>query len=125
MRPDVTGHDVVLLINAAAQAVASLGDAVPGLWRRYLSLIFDGLRPEAARPLPVPAPVTLIPAEIVAGRLRPVRPEVPGVARSRTPPPREAMDSPDRGSRVARPNLILRAAALGGGPASSWKRATR
>lgn len=61
VRHDVTGHDVVLLINAAAQAVAPLGDAVPGLWRRYLRLIFDGLRPEAAHPLPVPAPDSLTP----------------------------------------------------------------
>ncbi|MEV4576370.1 hypothetical protein AB0K16_24290 [Nonomuraea jabiensis] len=61
MRHDVTGHDVLLLINAAAQAVAPLGDAAPGLWRRYLSLIFDGLRPEAAHPLPAPAPDSLTP----------------------------------------------------------------
>ncbi|MGV9381111.1 TetR/AcrR family transcriptional regulator [Nonomuraea sp. NPDC003707] len=61
VRHDVTGHDVVLLINAACQAVAPLGDAVPGLWRRYLSMIFDGLRPEGAHPLPVPAPDSLTP----------------------------------------------------------------
>ena len=62
VRDDVTGHDIVLLINAVSQATAPLGDAVPGLWRRYLSLIFDGLRPEVARPLPVPAPRSLAPA---------------------------------------------------------------
>lgn len=56
VRDDVTGHDIVLLINAASQATAPLGDTVPGLWRRYLSMMFDGLRPEAAHPLPVPAP---------------------------------------------------------------------
>ncbi|TMR97724.1 TetR/AcrR family transcriptional regulator [Nonomuraea basaltis] len=60
-RDDITGHDIVLLINAVAQATAPLGDAVPGLWRRYLGLIFDGLRPMAARPLPVPAPGSLAP----------------------------------------------------------------
>ena len=27
----------------------------PDLWRRYLALMIDGLRPEAARELPVPA----------------------------------------------------------------------
>ncbi|WP_380114613.1 TetR/AcrR family transcriptional regulator [Dactylosporangium cerinum] len=58
IRADVTGHDIVLLFNAAAQAAAPLGDTVPGLWRRYLHLIFDGLRPEAAHQLPVAAPTT-------------------------------------------------------------------
>ena len=58
IRADITGHDVVLLFNAAAQAAAPLGDTVPDLWRRYLHLIFDGLRPEAARQLPVAAPTT-------------------------------------------------------------------
>ncbi|MEV4112999.1 helix-turn-helix domain-containing protein [Nonomuraea sp. NPDC049695] len=61
VRGDVTGHDVLLLINAVVQAVAPLGDAAPELWRRYLSLVFDGLRPEAAHPLPVPAPRSLAP----------------------------------------------------------------
>ncbi|MFG1705178.1 hypothetical protein ACFLIM_18480 [Nonomuraea sp. M3C6] len=40
-----------------------LGDTAPGLWRRYLSMIFDGLRPEAAHPLPVPAPRSLAPPD--------------------------------------------------------------
>ncbi|MFC4009225.1 TetR/AcrR family transcriptional regulator [Nonomuraea purpurea] len=61
IRGDVTGHDVVLLINAVSQATAPLGDALPGLWRRYLSMIFDGLRPEAARPLPEASPTSLAP----------------------------------------------------------------
>jgi AcrR family transcriptional regulator len=56
IRTDVTGRDIVLLFNAAAQAAAPLGDTVPDLWRRYLHLIFDGLRPEAAHQLPVAAP---------------------------------------------------------------------
>ncbi|HUR04344.1 MAG TPA: helix-turn-helix domain-containing protein [Nonomuraea sp.] len=56
VRDDVTGHDIVLLINAASQATMPLGDTVPGLWRRYLSMMFDGVRPAAAHPLPVPAP---------------------------------------------------------------------
>ena len=30
--------------------------ASPDLWRRYLAIIFDGLRPEAAHPLPLPPP---------------------------------------------------------------------
>jgi len=56
VRDDVTGHDVVLLISAAYQVTAPLQSADPALWQRYLALIFDGLRSEAAHPLPHPAP---------------------------------------------------------------------
>ncbi|BCJ29909.1 helix-turn-helix domain-containing protein [Actinocatenispora sera] len=73
IRTDVTGHDVVLLFNAAAQAAAPLGAAVPGLWRRYLYLIFDGLRPESARTLPVAAPTAADFTAAAAGRPRPSR----------------------------------------------------
>jgi hypothetical protein len=37
-------------------AVGHLRDPAPGLWRRYVGIIFDGLRPEAAHPLGQPAP---------------------------------------------------------------------
>ncbi|MET8829034.1 TetR family transcriptional regulator [Streptomyces sp. NPDC004610] len=56
IRDDVTGLDIVLLLSAASQAVLSLGRETPDLWRRYLALIFDGLTPTTARPLPEPAP---------------------------------------------------------------------
>lgn len=56
VRGDVTGHDIVLLLGAAQQAAAPVGDAAPDLWRRYLAVIFDGLRPATAHPLPHPAP---------------------------------------------------------------------
>jgi hypothetical protein len=36
--------------------VENLKDPAPGLWRRYLGIIFDGLRPEGASPLPQPPP---------------------------------------------------------------------
>lgn len=58
IRADVTGHDIVLLVNAAGQAAAPLGDTMPTLWRRYLHLAFDALRPSGARELPVAAPTT-------------------------------------------------------------------
>lgn len=61
VRDDVTGEDVVLLINAASQAAAPLGEAAAELSRRYLGVIFDGLRAEGARPLPVPPPGALAP----------------------------------------------------------------
>ncbi|MGX2992845.1 TetR/AcrR family transcriptional regulator [Streptomyces sp. JNUCC 64] len=56
VRDDVTGLDVVLLLSAASQAVLSVSEDAPGLWRRYLSMIFDGLRTPAAHPLPVASP---------------------------------------------------------------------
>ena len=56
VRDDVTGADIVLLLGAACQAAAPVAAAAPELWRRYLAVIIDGLRPEGAHPLPHPAP---------------------------------------------------------------------
>ncbi|EDY49823.1 TetR-type regulator [Streptomyces clavuligerus] len=56
VRDDVTGVDIVLLQTAASQAVLSIADGSPELWDRYLGVILDGLRPAAARALPVGAP---------------------------------------------------------------------
>ncbi|MGV9799666.1 TetR/AcrR family transcriptional regulator [Mycobacterium sp. NPDC003449] len=56
VRQDVTGTDVFVLICAPVHAVEYLSDPPPDLWRRYLAIIFDGLRPEGAHPLPRPAP---------------------------------------------------------------------
>lgn len=56
VRTDVTGTDVILLMCAPNYVTSYAPDAPPGLWRRYLSIIFDGLRPEGAHPLPHPPP---------------------------------------------------------------------
>ncbi|WP_410586217.1 TetR/AcrR family transcriptional regulator [Amycolatopsis sp. lyj-23] len=56
IRPDVTGTDVFLLICAPVHVVEYLPGAPADLWLRYLTIIFDGLRPEGASPLPRPAP---------------------------------------------------------------------
>ncbi|MCV7420492.1 TetR/AcrR family transcriptional regulator [Mycobacterium yunnanensis] len=56
VRDDVTGADVFLLMCAPIHVVDNLADPPPDLWRRYLALIFDGLRPQGAHPLPQPAP---------------------------------------------------------------------
>ena len=58
IRADVTGMDVFLMMCAPIHVVENLSAATPGLWRRYLAIIFDGLRPEGAHPLPHPAPVS-------------------------------------------------------------------
>lgn len=56
IRADITGTDVFLLICAPVHAAGFHPNAQPDLWRRYLAIIFDGLRPEGSRPLPCPAP---------------------------------------------------------------------
>jgi AcrR family transcriptional regulator len=56
IRTDITGRDIMLLLSTATRTAAPLATARPDLWRRYLHLVFDGLRPEAAHELPVAAP---------------------------------------------------------------------
>ncbi len=56
VRTDVTGADVILLMCAPNYVTSYLPDAPPDLWQRYLAIIFDGLRPEGAHPLPQPPP---------------------------------------------------------------------
>ena len=56
IRPDVTGTDIWVLLCAPIHVVEFVSDPAPDLWRRYLAIIFDGLRPEGAHPLPAPAP---------------------------------------------------------------------
>jgi hypothetical protein len=44
------------MLTAMLASVAEYAAPVqPGLWRRYLALIIDGLRPDGATPLPRPA----------------------------------------------------------------------
>jgi AcrR family transcriptional regulator len=52
IRPDITGQDIVLLLGGVYQTAAPLADTQPQLWRRYLGLIFDGMRAQPAQPLP-------------------------------------------------------------------------
>ncbi|PRY59795.1 TetR/AcrR family transcriptional regulator [Glycomyces artemisiae] len=56
VRSDITGTDVLLLMCAPVYVAEAVPGAAPDLWRRYLAIIFDGLRPEAAHPLPAEAP---------------------------------------------------------------------
>jgi AcrR family transcriptional regulator len=59
LRADITGTDVILLMCAPNYVVGYVPDAPPDLWRRYLAIIFDGLGPQGARPLPGPPPASL------------------------------------------------------------------
>ncbi|MDH6140322.1 AcrR family transcriptional regulator [Kitasatospora sp. GP30] len=62
LRADVTGPDVVLLMCAPGHVAEPLRAGSPELWRRYLGIIFDGLRPEGAHPLPQPPPTAPLPS---------------------------------------------------------------
>jgi AcrR family transcriptional regulator len=56
VRADITGTDIILLMCAPNYVISYVPDASPDLWQRYLAIIFDGLRPEGAHPLPQPPP---------------------------------------------------------------------
>ncbi len=51
LRADVSGEDVALLICAPGHVAGFASSEDPQLWRRYLGIIIDGLRPEGAHPL--------------------------------------------------------------------------
>jgi AcrR family transcriptional regulator len=57
IRADITEADVFLMMCAPIHIVENLAAPAPLLWQRYLAIIFDGLRPDGAHPLPQPAPV--------------------------------------------------------------------
>jgi AcrR family transcriptional regulator len=57
IRDDITEADVFLMMCAPIHIVENLAAPAPLLWQRYLAIIFDGLRPDGAHPLPQPAPV--------------------------------------------------------------------
>lgn len=52
VRSDLRALDLPVLLMAVAKSGLMLETAVPGAWKRYLAIVLDGLRPEAARPLP-------------------------------------------------------------------------
>jgi AcrR family transcriptional regulator len=56
LRDDLSAADVLVLLWALGRVVESTGPGAPELWRRYLALALDGLRPGAAHPLPQAAP---------------------------------------------------------------------
>lgn len=54
LRDDLTALDVLLLVSAVGKSAGCGFDT--DLWRRYLGVIVDGMRPDAATPLEPPAP---------------------------------------------------------------------
>jgi AcrR family transcriptional regulator len=61
LRADFSATDVPMLTAMLATVAEYTAPVQPGLWRRYLALILDALRPDGATPLPRPA---LTPAEM-------------------------------------------------------------
>jgi AcrR family transcriptional regulator len=54
LRPDFTVEDMPLLFWTSGRVIEVTSSVAPDYWRRYLGLILDGLRAEAATPLPQP-----------------------------------------------------------------------
>jgi hypothetical protein len=63
LRTDLRQIDIPFIVFLLAEATQLAHSACPGIWRRYLTLILDGLRPgrEGVTPLPVAA---LLPEEM-------------------------------------------------------------
>jgi len=55
LRADIEGTDLALLTWAIASTMDATRHAAPDAWRRHLAVLLDGLRADAAHPLPVPA----------------------------------------------------------------------
>jgi AcrR family transcriptional regulator len=54
LRPDFRAEDMPLLFWTGARVVEVTATVAPEFWRRHLGLLLDGLRAEAASPLPQP-----------------------------------------------------------------------
>jgi AcrR family transcriptional regulator len=63
LRSDLRQTDIVFIVFVLTEAAQLAQAASPGIWRRYLALILDGMQPARAgvTPLPVPA---LLPGEM-------------------------------------------------------------
>ena len=54
LRTDFVPEDLILLLMANAGVVQGAGRAAPAAWRRFVTMMLDGLRSERASPLPPP-----------------------------------------------------------------------
>jgi len=57
VRPDIRQTDIPFIVFVLTEAAVIARHARPDIWRRYLAIVIDGLRPdrEGLTPLPVPA----------------------------------------------------------------------
>ncbi|ROO87538.1 TetR family transcriptional regulator [Actinocorallia herbida] len=68
LRPDYTGEDLLFIFGTNALLARAAAGTAPDAWRRAVALMLDGLRAQAARPLPA-GPLTSQQAYTVMGRL--------------------------------------------------------
>lgn len=54
LRPDFTAEDLPLVFWTGDRVIHATAAVAPDYWRRYLALLLDGLRADAATPLPRP-----------------------------------------------------------------------
>jgi AcrR family transcriptional regulator len=54
LRPDLTAEDLPLVFWTGSRVIETTEAVAPDHWRRYLSLLLDGMRAESATPLPAP-----------------------------------------------------------------------
>jgi AcrR family transcriptional regulator len=76
VRPDFGVTDVKMIAFMLGSVAEYAASVTPGVWRRYLVLLLDGLRParDGVSPLPVPAPTADELAELMSGGARGPRP---------------------------------------------------
>jgi AcrR family transcriptional regulator len=56
LRDDIRPDDIPLIQKMLAEIIEIAGDVCPGLWRRYLTIVLDGLRTRRDGPTPLPVP---------------------------------------------------------------------
>ncbi|MFG3342893.1 TetR/AcrR family transcriptional regulator [Glycomyces sp. NPDC048151] len=52
LRPDFAPEDILFILGTNAALARAAADTAPDAWRRFLAFMVDGLRAEAAHPLP-------------------------------------------------------------------------
>lgn len=67
LRADFTPEDLPLVFWTGGRVIEATASVAPDFWRRYLGLLLDGLRAEAATPLPHP-PLTRAQLDRATGR---------------------------------------------------------
>lgn len=72
LREDFMATDVKMIAFMLSSVAEYAAAVTPQVWRRYLAMLIDGLRPsrDATRALPVPAPTTADLADLMSGRTR-------------------------------------------------------
>jgi AcrR family transcriptional regulator len=72
LRSDVVIADMPIIQKMICHVMDMTGDVSSDVWRRYLAIVLDGLRP--ARDAPTPLPVAALERDDVASCMRTVRP---------------------------------------------------